>query len=71
LGGARLKRLVLARSPTRLIRTGVLGFEFNRGEVFISFCYHAGATDLLTPDVVDPFGKIPEFKNCAESIDAG
>ncbi|MCP4186882.1 MAG: formate dehydrogenase subunit alpha [Gammaproteobacteria bacterium] len=36
-----------------------------RGEVFIPFCYHEAAANLLTNEALDPFGKIPEFKFCA------
>ncbi len=45
--------------------------EINRGEVFIPFCYHEAAANLLTTDALDPFGKIPEFKFCAVTIEAG
>ena len=43
----------------------------NRGEVFIPFCYHEAAANLLTTDALDPFGKIPEFKYCAVDLKAG
>ncbi|MDH5355368.1 MAG: formate dehydrogenase subunit alpha [Gammaproteobacteria bacterium] len=43
----------------------------NRGELFIPFCYHEAAANLLTTDALDPFGKIPEFKYCAVTIKAG
>ena len=36
-----------------------------RGAVFIPFCYYEAAANLLTNPVLDPFGKIPEFKYCA------
>jgi formylmethanofuran dehydrogenase subunit D len=36
-----------------------------RGSVFIPFCYYEAAANLLTNPVLDPFGKIPEFKYCA------
>ena len=42
-----------------------------RGSVFIPFCYHEAAANLLTNAVLDPFGKIPEFKYCAVSVSAG
>ena len=42
----------------------------NRGEIFIPFCYHEAAANLLTTDVLDPFGKIPEFKFCAVNLQA-
>ena len=40
------------------------------GEIFIPFCYHEAAANLLTNDSLDPFGKIPEFKYCAVAIEA-
>ncbi|HSQ82129.1 MAG TPA: formate dehydrogenase subunit alpha [Casimicrobiaceae bacterium] len=42
-----------------------------RGSVFIPFCYHEAAANLLTNAVLDPFGKIPEFKYCAVRVSAG
>jgi len=41
------------------------------GEIFIPFCYHEAAANLLTNDSLDPYGKIPEFKFCAVKIEAG
>jgi len=41
-----------------------------RGEVFIPFCYHEAAANLLTNEALDPFGKIPEFKFCAVKLEA-
>jgi formate dehydrogenase major subunit len=38
------------------------------GMVFIPFCYHEAAANLLTNPQLDPFGKIPEFKFCAVRI---
>ena len=35
------------------------------GQVFLPFCYHEAAANLLTNEALDPFGKIPEFKFCA------
>jgi formate dehydrogenase major subunit len=35
------------------------------GSVFMAFCYHEAAVNLLTQPALDPFGKIPEFKYCA------
>ena len=40
------------------------------GEVFIPFCYHEAAANLLTNEALDPFGKIPEFKYCAIRLEA-
>ena len=42
-----------------------------RGAVFVPFCYYEAAANLLTNPVLDPFGKIPEFKYCAVRITAG
>jgi formate dehydrogenase major subunit len=39
------------------------------GSVFIPFCYHEAAANVLTNPALDPFGKIPEFKYCAVSIE--
>ena len=36
-----------------------------RGAVFVPFCYYEAAANMLTNPVLDPFGKIPEFKYCA------
>jgi formate dehydrogenase major subunit len=41
-----------------------------QGEVFIPFCYHEAAANLLTNEALDPFGKIPEFKYCAIKLEA-
>ena len=41
------------------------------GAVFIPFCYYEAAANLLTNPVLDPFGKIPEFKYCAVRVTAG
>jgi formate dehydrogenase major subunit len=42
-----------------------------RGAVFIPFCYYEAAANLLTNPVLDPFGKIPEFKYCAVRVVPG
>src|SRR6185503_19355337 len=42
-----------------------------RGAVFIPFCYYEAAANVLTNPVLDPFGKIPEFKYCAISVAPG
>jgi formate dehydrogenase major subunit len=41
------------------------------GAVFMPFAYHEAAANLLTNAALDPFGKIPEFKYCAISVEAG
>jgi len=42
-----------------------------RGAIFIPFCYYEAAANLLTNPVLDPFGKIPEFKYCAVRVKKG
>ncbi len=42
-----------------------------RGAVFIPFCYYEAAANKLTNPVLDPFGKIPEFKYCAVKVTKG
>ena len=36
--------------------------------VFMPFCCAEAAVNLLTNPVLDPFGKIPEFKFCAARV---
>jgi formate dehydrogenase major subunit len=38
------------------------------GVVFIPFCYVEAAANILTNPMLDPFGKIPEFKFCAARV---
>jgi formate dehydrogenase major subunit len=42
-----------------------------RGSVFVPFCYYEAAANKLTNPVLDPFGKIPEFKYCAVRVTKG
>ncbi|MGB6056368.1 MAG: formate dehydrogenase subunit alpha, partial [Burkholderiaceae bacterium] len=42
-----------------------------RGAVFAAFCYYEAAINKLTNPVLDPFGKIPEFKYCAVRVTLG
>jgi formate dehydrogenase major subunit len=42
-----------------------------RGSIFIPFCYYEAAANMLTNPVLDPFGKIPEFKYCAVKVTKG
>ncbi len=37
--------------------------------VFLPFCYHEAAANLLTNPQLDPFGKIPEYKLCAVRVE--
>jgi formate dehydrogenase major subunit len=41
------------------------------GAVFVPFCYYEAAANMLTNPVLDPFGKIPEFKYCAVRASSG
>ena len=50
----------LAARPTGGIPEGV---------VFLPFAYVEAAANLLTNPVLDPFGKIPEFKFCAARVE--
>jgi formate dehydrogenase major subunit len=40
-----------------------------QGMVFIPFCFYEAAANLLTNPALDPFGKIPEFKFCAATVE--
>jgi formate dehydrogenase major subunit len=42
-----------------------------RGAVFVPFCFYEAAANMLTNPVLDPFGKIPEFKYCAVRVTKG
>ena len=42
-----------------------------QGAVFIPFAYQEAAANLMTNPALDPFGKIPELKYCAVSIEKG
>ena len=42
-----------------------------RGAVFVPFCYYEAAANKLTNPALDPFGKIPEFKDCAVRVTKG
>jgi formate dehydrogenase major subunit len=42
-----------------------------RGAIFVPFCYYEAAANKLTNPVLDPFGKIPEFKYCAVRVTKG
>jgi formate dehydrogenase major subunit len=41
----------------------------SRGSVFLPFHFKEAAANLLTIDALDPYGKIPEFKFCAVSVE--
>jgi formate dehydrogenase major subunit len=41
------------------------------GAAFVAFCWYEAAINKLTNPVLDPFGKIPEFKYCAVRVTPG
>lgn len=43
--------------------------EVPDGMVFIPFCFHEAAANILTNPQLDPYGKIPEFKYCAVRVE--
>ena len=63
----------LLSSPLKI--TGALTCDLidrtPRGAVFVPFCYYEAAANKLTNPVLDPFGKIPEFKYCAVRVSKG
>jgi formate dehydrogenase major subunit len=42
-----------------------------RGAIFVPFCFYEAAANMLTNPVLDPVGKIPEFKYCAVKVSKG
>ncbi len=42
----------------------------SRGDLFLPFCYHEAAANILTNAALDPYGKIPELKYCAVQVSA-
>ena len=42
--------------------------EVAEGMVFMPFCYNESPANVLTNPMLDPYGKIPEFKYCAARI---
>jgi len=42
--------------------------EVADGMVFMPFCFNESPANALTNPMLDPFGKIPEFKYCAERV---
>lgn len=71
-----LERLGVAPGAEVVIssRRGVLSSHaraepaMQRGEIFLPFCFVEAAANLLTNEALDPFGKIPEFKYCAVTL---
>jgi formate dehydrogenase major subunit len=42
--------------------------EVADGMVFMPFCFNESPANALTNPMLDPFGKIPEFKYCAARV---
>jgi formate dehydrogenase major subunit len=64
---------VSSRRGTIVLKARI-GARTQKGSVFIPFHFREAAANLLTNDVLDPYGKIPEFKFCAvkvEKVQAG
>ncbi len=64
-------RITVESRRGRITAHARLDDGLQQGEVFIPFCYHEAAANLLTNEALDPYGKIPEFKYCAVRIGAG
>jgi len=79
LNRADLARLGVAAGEVITVasRRGVISLHARaddatpEGAIFIPFCYHEAAANLLTNAALDPFGKIPEFKYCAVRVTRG
>jgi formate dehydrogenase major subunit len=70
--GARAGEVITVASRRGIISLYARADEGTpRGTVFIPFCYYEAAANLLTNPVLDPFGKIPEFKYCAVKVTCG
>ena len=44
--------------------------EVADGMVFMAFCFNEAPANMLTNPMLDPYGKIPEFKYCAARVEA-
>jgi formate dehydrogenase major subunit len=70
--GARVGEVVTVESRRGIISLFARADDGTpRGSVFIPFCFYEAAANLLTNPVLDPFGKIPEFKYCAVKVMRG
>ncbi|HKA52058.1 MAG TPA: formate dehydrogenase subunit alpha [Candidatus Binatia bacterium] len=59
---------VTSRRGAIVLKTRI-GVRTQKGSVFIPFHFREAAANLLTNDVLDPYGKIPEFKFCAVKVE--
>ncbi len=64
------ERVTVKSRRGEITATARIDNGLSTGEIFIPFCYHEAAANLLTNDSLDPYGKIPEFKYCAVAIKA-
>jgi len=65
VGGREGERIRVASRRGEIIAYARVDDALRPGDVFIPFCFHEAAANLLTTEALDPFGKIPEFKYCA------
>ncbi len=63
--GSRLK--VISRRG-EIEATAKVDAGLQPGQLFLPFCYHEAAANLLTIEALDPYAKIPEFKFCAVKL---
>ncbi|MBK0392389.1 formate dehydrogenase subunit alpha [Ramlibacter algicola] len=79
MNGADMQRLGVQPGDVITVasRRGEVAIHLRRddgtptGAVFIPFAYYEAAANLMTNPVLDPFGKIPEFKYCAVRVTPG
>jgi formate dehydrogenase major subunit len=68
--GARAGDLIRLRSRRgEVVAHARLDHGLRQDQVFLPFCYHEAAANLLTNEALDPDGKIPEFKFCAIQVE--
>jgi len=68
LNGQEDSTLIVSSRRGKISASPRMDPGMRRGEIFIPFCYHEAAANLLTNEALDPFGKIPEFKYCAVQV---
>jgi len=64
------ERVKVTSRRGEITATARIDAGLSAGEIFIPFCYHEAAANLLTNEALDPYGKIPEFKFCAVQIES-
>ena len=69
--GAQAGDLIRLRSRRgEVVAHARLDRGLRQGQIFLPFCYHEAAANLLTNEALDPDGKIPEFKFCAIQVES-